>query len=102
VIGVESLPDAEEGTIKFLPDDPEWVKKEPHHKVDGTEILTSGEHPLSVIQALLQELSPGQMILLSTHFHPQPMIEAMNNAGVTIYSRKDAQDDNLYLTFIQQ
>jgi hypothetical protein len=89
-------------TLKFKPDDPDWIKQDPHHFVDGVELLSTGEHPLSMIQELLQGMSPGEMILLKTNFPPQPMIEAMEKAGVDIYSRKDQIDNNLFLTFIRR
>ena len=102
VIGIQAQNDKEKGTIEFLADDPDWTKQKPRHIVDGVELLTQGEHPLGAIQATMEKMSLGEIILLKTNFPPEPMIEALNNAGVTNYSRKDARDENLNFTFIQK
>ena len=102
VVGVQSNPSSEEGFQEFKSDDPDWTKNEPQHVVDGVELLSSGVHPLSVIQDLLKEMSPGAMILLKTNFPPQPMIEAMEEVGADIFSRMDLADSNLFLTFIKR
>jgi hypothetical protein len=101
LVGNQSKTVTEEETIKYEPDDPDWIKQDPLHYVDGVELLSTGVHPLSVIQDFLKEMSPGDTILLKTNFPPQPMIEAMQEAGAEIYNRKDLIDNDLFLTFIR-
>ena len=102
LVGIQSDQETKVETLQFKPDDPDWIKQKPRHVVDGVELLTTGEHPLSVIQDLLKDLSPGETILLTTNFPPQPMIEAMEEAGADTYSRNNMTDSNLFLTFIKQ
>lgn len=102
VIGIPDMNGNESGILEFTADDPDWIKQPPRHRIDGVELLTRGEHPLNVIQELLEEMVPGGMILLSTNFHPQPMLDSMNSAGVKAYSRKDTRSENQYVTFIQK
>ena len=102
VLGFEGLADKENKTIEYKPEDPDWIKQEPAQFVDGVELLLTGEHPLEVIKELLKDMSPGETVFLKTNFPPQPMIDAMEKAGVDIYSRLDLSDSNLFLTFIRR
>ena len=102
LVGNQSKTVTQEETMKYKPDDPDWIKQDPLHYVDGVELLSTGVHPLSVIQDFLKGMSPGEMILLKTNFPPQPMIEAMEKAGAEIYSRKDLVNSDLFLTFIRR
>jgi hypothetical protein len=100
------LSTAEEGlssdTLEYAPADPDWIKVDPKHRIDGVEMLSRGEHPLSIIKASLEEMKPDQVILLTTNFHPNPMIEAMIETGAEVFSRKDINEDTLFLTFIKK
>ncbi len=100
------LSTAEEGpssdTLEYAPADPDWIKVDPKHRIDGVEMLSRGEHPLSIIKASLEEMKPDQVILLTTNFHPNPMIEAMIEMGAEVFSRKDINEDTLFLTFIKK
>jgi len=88
--------------LEFAPADPSWIKVDPAHRIDGVEMLSRGEHPLSIIKANLEELNPDQVILLTTNFHPNPMIEAMSEMGAEVFSRKDIKDESTFLTFIKK
>ena len=89
-------------TLEYHPADPDWIKVDPAHRIDGVEMLSRGEHPLSIIKANLEELNPDQVILLTTNFHPNPMIEAMSEMGAEVFSRKAINDENTFLTFIKK
>jgi hypothetical protein len=89
-------------TLEYDPTDPDWIKVDPTHRIDGVEMLSRGEHPLSIIKATLEEMEVDQVILLTTNFHPNPMIEAMGKLGAEVFSRKVINDENLHLTFIKK
>jgi len=89
-------------TLEFDPSDPDWIQVTPTLRIDGVEMLSRGEHPLSVIKTSLEEITADQVILLTTNFHPNPMIEAMVELGAEIFSRKAIKDDLLFLTFIKK
>jgi len=102
LIGIQTNEDHDDGSIEFLPEDPAWIQAQPQHHIDGVELLTQGQHPLRIIQAKLEEMTSGEIILLETNFSPQPMVDAMNSAGADIYSRKDLNDTSRFLTFIKK
>lgn len=87
--------------IELHPDDPAWIKLPAHFQIDGVELLSEGKHPLSILTSKLPEIPPGELILLTTNFHPQPMIDAMQERGLDVFSRKDLNQEGLYLTFIK-
>lgn len=89
-------------TLEYDPADPDWIKVDPTHRIDGVEMLSRGEHPLSIIKANLEEMKPDQVILLTTNFHPNPMIEAMSEMGAEVFSRKAISDETTFLTFIKK
>ena len=89
-------------TLEYAPSDPDWIKVDPKHRIDGVEMLSRGEHPLSTIKANLEEMDPDQVILLTTNFHPNPMIEAMSEMELEIFSRKAINDETSFLTFIKK
>lgn len=94
-----SQPDSE--TI-FSSPDPDWVRGVPKHKIDGVAMLSRGDHPLDLVKNNLNLMAPGEVILLTTNFHPQPMIDAMLQQGAEVYSRSDLQNGDLHLTFIKK
>ncbi len=87
--------------LEYDPADPDWIKVDPKHRIDGVEMLSRGEHPLSIIKTILEEMNPDQVILLTTNFHPNPMIEAMGELGAEVFSRKAIDDETTFLTFIK-
>jgi len=89
-------------TLAFNDSDPAWIQGSPRHKVDGVELLSKGEHPLNLIKSHLEELASGELILLTTNFHPQPMVEAMQEQGAEVFSRNDLAENGLFLTFIRK
>jgi hypothetical protein len=99
--GISQPETGAEEMLKFASSDPNWIQSEPAFQVDGVALLIKGEHPLNLIKSHLEKMSPGNFILLTTNFHPQPMIDAMGELGAEVYSRKDLQDENLHRTFIK-
>lgn len=95
----EAEPEAE---LEFLPEDPEWIQNPPRHVIDGTGMLTQGKHPLSEVQSTLSGMEEGEILLLTTNFHPQPMIDAMNSAEREVFSREAVKRQGMYLTFIRK
>lgn len=99
--GMEGQEAAVEDELTYLPEDPDWVQGAPRHVIDGTEMLSRGKHPLAEVKTKLAGMAEGEILLLTTNFHPQPMIEAMDAAGREVYSREAAERQGMYLTFIR-
>jgi len=93
--------DGQDQIIAFNDSDPQWIQGSPKFKVDGVELLSKGEHPLNLIKSHYGDLASGELILLTTNFHPQPMIESMQELGADVFSRKDLTEDGLFLLFIK-
>lgn len=81
-------------------DDPHWIQGQPQFVVDGNELLMRGEVPLNRVNELLNDLAPGQFILLITNFEPQPMLEALRKQNRRLYHKVDGQNPARHLTYI--
>ncbi len=97
-IGAVSKENSEE--IKFVPDDPEWVRGTPVEVVDGVDMLNRGLHPVGTLTEIMEKAMPGNFVLLTTNFLPKPLIDAMEQLGHEVYSRKDVTREELFLTFV--
>lgn len=94
----EDEPDAA-AQIQFTESDPEWIKTKPKHILDGVEMLSRGEHPLGQVTELSEQLKSGEVILLKTNFRPQPLIDAMTEKQMQVFSRTTVDDPNSHITF---
>ena len=73
-VGQPELTVAVETEVEWQEGEPQWLKGEPRHVIDGTEMLSRGEHPLQSIIKLMREIEAEQFILLKTNFNPIPNI----------------------------
>jgi hypothetical protein len=55
--------------------------------MDADTMLEAGTHPLGVVRKAAEELPPGEALLLTSSFRPEPLIGALANAGFAVYSR---------------
>ena len=86
--------------IEHAQADPEWTAGEPQFTVNGTELLERGEVPLGKVNDLLNQLTPGQYLLLATNFEPSPILEAMQKQGRRVFHKMLGGEPRTYLTFI--
>ncbi|MCP5110695.1 MAG: DUF1858 domain-containing protein [bacterium] len=86
--GLEVLSD----TPNAAPDDggpPAWLDNERvRHTIDADEMLKTGVHPLGKVRESTTALQPGEIVKLVSAFRPEPLIEAMRNAGLAVYSHQ--------------
>lgn len=101
-LGIQDAKETSAGEPQFLPSDPPWIRTEPAAVIDGTALLLEGSHPLPLIQTQLEEMDPGEFILLKTNFHPQPLIETLEQQGAVIFSQERLSQPESYLTYIQK
>ena len=87
-------------TVTRSAEDPAWIAGEPQFTLDGSELLERGEVPLAKVNELLGDLASGRYILLVTHFEPTPIIDNMQKQNRQVFIKKDAQNENAFLTFI--
>ena len=91
---------ADESEILWQPGEPGWIKNEPQHVIDGTEMLNSGEHPLKKVSELMHQTGKGRFLLLKTNFKPIPLIDEMEKRKYKVYSKTVHGDTTQHLTFI--
>lgn len=87
-------------TISRSTEDPQWIAGEPQFTLDGTAMLERGEVPVAKVNELLGGLEPGRYLLLVTHFEPTPILDSLQKQNRKVFSKKDAQNPNRFLTFI--
>ncbi len=91
-----------ETDLQWQEGEPLWIKGEAKQIIDGTEMLSRGEHPLQMMNKLMTELEPNQFLLLKTNFKPIPLIDEMQKQNYTVYSRVLDEESDQHLTFIKK
>jgi hypothetical protein len=82
--------------------EPEWIKDQPEQTIDGTEMLSRGEHPLQKINQLMREIKKDKILLLTTNFKPIPLIEEMEKQKYQVFSKTVPEQPDQHLTFIRK
>jgi len=77
-------------------DSPAWVSGEPAHTINGNAMLERGEHPLQLVNQLMQELPDGRHLLLETAFAPLPLIDAMEKQRYQVF-HVEVRDGQLHM-----
>jgi hypothetical protein len=77
-----------------LPDDseeiatgaPVWARaSRVRFSIDADSMLTRGIHPIGTVRESAIQLQPGDVLRLTSGFRPQPLIEAMQRAGLDVW-----------------
>ncbi len=78
---------------------PAWVKDGNRRSViDVDRLLAAGEHPLTEIRKQLRGIDPGEHILLTGEFKPQPLIDTFTSESIPVFSRRIA--DSRWETYV--
>ncbi len=101
-VGQPEINTSVETEVQWQEGEPQWIKGEPSHIIDGTEMLSRGEHPLQSIIKLMREIEPEQFLLLKTNFRPIPMIDEMQKQNYTVFSRESGEGSDQHQTFIKK
>jgi hypothetical protein len=88
--------------VSWQEGEPEWIKSKPVGIIDGTEMLSKGEHPLSKINEIMKSLEHDQFVLLKTNFKPIPLIEAMEKQNYEVFHKTDSKNTDQNFTFIRK
>jgi hypothetical protein len=59
-------------------------------RINADEMLDSGAHPLGAVRTAASRLAPGEVVLLTSSFRPEPLIGALAEAGFAVFSREAA------------
>jgi len=82
--------------------EPDWIKDKPQYTVNGTEMLSRGEHPLQKVTTSMHSTENGRFLLLITNFRPIPLIEEMEKQKFSVFTKVDEQKSDLHYTFIRK
>jgi hypothetical protein len=66
--------------------------------IDADAMLKTGEHPIGLIRRRLGEAQAGDIIRLTSSFHPAPLIDALTRGGAAVYSA--AVGPGVHITYI--
>jgi len=55
-------------------------------EIDADAMLEHGVHPIGKVREAVGALQPGETVLLRSSFRPQPLIETLRRAGVSVHS----------------
>ncbi len=70
---------------------PDWLKSEQvRHRIDADAMLATGVHPLGSVQEAVVSLEVGEIVELTSGFRPQPLLDAMAQSGLAVYSHETA------------
>jgi len=79
---------------------PEWIDQAPVETLDANKLLDQDKNPLAEIRKALHKLKTNEMILLTSDFMPEPLIEEFQKAGHEIYTHEEKE--NLFKTYIKK
>ena len=101
-VGQPEISATVETKVQWQEGEPDWIKEEPKHIIDGTEMLSQGIHPLQKVNQLMKEINQDQFLLLKTNFKPIPLIDEMKKQSYQVYSKTVENQADQYLTFIRK
>lgn len=59
-------------------------------EIDADAMLETGEHPIGKVRQTVANLRTGDILRLTSSFHPAPLIDTMARGGVAVYSAEIA------------
>jgi hypothetical protein len=80
---------------------PDWVvRARVVEEVDAAAMLDRGVHPIGKIREAVGALGPGEAVLLRAPFRPEPLLDTMRRAGVTVYCAHEGENYVVYFARI--
>ncbi len=78
---------------------PTWITNEPKVVLDANALLDEQKNPLAEANIALRDLKDDEFIAISSDFKPEPLIEALEKSGHSIYCEE--LNENQFLTYIK-
>lgn len=79
---------------------PVWISQKPKVTLDANEILDKDQNPLAITRKTLRKLKPGEILVIEADFRPEPLIEAFEKEGHTLYVTEKSMDK--FLTYLKK
>ena len=66
--------------------EPEWARSYAvKHSIDADAMLSTGVHPIGKVRECAASLSPGEMVVMTVSFRPEPLLENLRQAGFVVW-----------------
>ncbi len=88
---------AEKTKVKKLP---KWIVNEPKESMDANELLDKKENPLAKSNNILRKMQNGEILLITSDFKPEPLIEEFEKNGHQVFCQEAAKDK--FVTYVQK
>ncbi len=79
--------------------EPEWVKTEASKKIDANKLLDEERNPLAEVNLALKKMAKDEILVISSDFRPEPLIDEFKAKGFTAYTKE--LNSNCFETFIK-
>ncbi len=94
---VKSHGEKEDHVVEVRPD---WISSEAKTSLNANEMLDREKNPLAEANKILKKLETGDILTIVSDFRPEPLIEAFEKAGHTVYC--DAKADDRFVTYVKK
>jgi uncharacterized protein (DUF2249 family) len=79
---------------------PSWIAQEPKMALDANAMLDEDKNPLVELHQALKKLDKGEVLILSSDFRPEPLIEEFSKKGHKLYCQEI--NDEEFITYIMK
>ena len=79
---------------------PVWISQKPKVTLDANEILDKDQNPLAITRKTLKKLKPEEILVIEADFRPEPLIEAFEKEGYTLYVTE--KSTGKFLTYLKK
>ena len=79
---------------------PKWIANEPAKSMDANELLDKKENPLAKSNNILRKMQNDEILLITSDFKPEPLIEEFEKNGHRVFSQEVAKDK--FVTYVQK
>jgi len=77
---------------------PSWIAQEPKMSLDANVMLDEDKNPLVELHQALKKLEKGEVLILSSDFRPEPLIEEFSKKGHKLYCQEI--NDEAFMTYV--
>ena len=79
---------------------PTWITAAPKESMDANEILDKEDNPLAKAFNILRKFNEGEVLVITSDFKPEPLIEEFEKQGHTVYSQEIEKDR--FITYVKK
>ncbi|BAF70915.1 DUF1858 domain-containing protein [Nitratiruptor sp. SB155-2] len=76
---------------------PEWSFETPSIILDANKLLDDGKNPLAEVMKELKVLPKGSVLLLTSDFKPEPLIDTLKEKGYKVFCDESSDQVKMYV-----